>query len=88
MRQFPRREPVLFVGAAMGMEMFVSALTATAEGNVNVVPLICSPPTNVNLNPASQAQEPVLTTFQVLVKDCPGAICVLSGMVTSLTKRS
>lgn len=48
---------------------------------------MASPPVNANLNPASHAQEPVFLTFHVLVKACPGAICVLSGTVTSLTKR-
>ena len=63
-------------------------LAGTDDGSVKVAPLICSPPTNVNLNPASHAHEPAFTTFHVFVKDCPGVIWVLSGMVTSLTKRN
>ena len=86
-RQLPRREPVL-LGAVIAMEMSTSALAATEDGSVYVAPLICSPPTNANLNPVSHAHEPVFFTFHVFVKVCPGVIGVLSGIVTSPTNRS
>jgi hypothetical protein len=69
----------------MGTEISYCAPDATADGRVNVEPPKALPVVNANLNPASQAQEPELSTFQVFVKACPGVICVLSGMLTSLT---
>lgn len=83
MRQLPRSVPV-FVGAIMATEISSVALGATADGSVKVTPLICSPPVNTNLNPASHAHVPEFNTFHVFVKFSPGFIAVLSGIDTSL----
>src|ERR1051325_3647412 len=84
-RQFPRTVPAL-LGAVIATEIFVVALTSTLAGSVHVVPLIASPPVRENLKPPSHGHDPLLVTFHVLVKVCPGVTGVLSGIVTSLTK--
>jgi hypothetical protein len=58
----------------------------TALSRVSVVPPIASPLVEANLNPASQAQDPLFLTRQVFVNFSPGFIFVLSGMLTSDTK--
>jgi hypothetical protein len=74
------------LGAVIGTEISYVAPDATEAGKLTEEAPIESPPVFWNLNPASQAQEPEFCTFHVLVKDLPALICVLSGMVTSLTK--
>ena len=85
MRQLPLDVPDA-LGAVMGTEISYCAPAATDVGRVTVVPPMAFPPVSANLNPASQAHVPELSTFHVLVKVFPAVICVLSGMVTSLTK--
>lgn len=58
----------------------------TALVRIKAAPPREFPPVNVNLNPASQAQEPLFLTRQVFVNSCPGVISVLSGMVISERK--
>ena len=58
----------------------------TALVRIKAAPPREFPPVNVNLNPASQMQEPLFLTRQVFVNSCPGVISVLSGMVISERK--
>jgi hypothetical protein len=84
MRQLPRCVPVV-AGATIGTDRSNCAPAGTEVASVSVELPIASPPVRENLKPASQAHVPAFNTFQVFVKVCPAVICVLSGIVTSLT---
>lgn len=73
-------------GAVIKIDRSVVVLGLTALVRTRLAPPSEFPPEKVSLNPASQTQDPLFLTRQVFVNFSPGAISVLSGMVTSERK--
>jgi hypothetical protein len=64
--QLPRKLPDVR-GAVKSTDSSISLPGLTALSSVSVEPPIAFPPVKLNLNPASQAQEPLFLTRQVFV---------------------
>ena len=69
----------------MATETSPEAPGATVTVRGVATPPIPLPETKLTLYAVVHGQEPVLESFQVLVKVCPAVIAVSSGMVTSET---
>lgn len=85
MHQVPRKVPGLW-GALRATEMS-TVVPAGADGTSTAAgPPICSPLKKASWNPGPQLQVPLLRKRHILRNSAPGARCVLSGMLTSVTK--
>src|SRR3972149_1966932 len=80
--------PLMLVGAAILMETCMEPPGPTVWATLNGEPPMAAPPMRMTWNPGFQAQVPLFATCHVLVNTWAGVISVLSGIVTSLTKRS
>ena len=69
----------------MATETSPEAPGATVTVRGVATPPMALPETKLTLYVVVHGQEPVLESFQVFVKVCPGVIAVSSGMVTSAT---
>src|SRR5512136_2368090 len=72
-------------GATRFTATSVAAPTATGDNGTDAGPPICSPLANTNWNPSPQSHVPEFLTRHVLTNALPGAMDVLSGIVTSAT---